>query len=46
MRPDRIFPALLILMQVGAGAVYFSSGDVRKGIQFIAGAVITAALAF
>ena len=38
-RSQSIFPALLILMNVGASLVAFKAGDWRRGVYWIASAL-------
>ncbi len=42
----KIFPTLLIILQTAASAVCFAHGDVRKGIYWIAAAVVNGAVTF
>ena len=41
-----ILAKLMILLNVGAGIGYFVHGDIRRGIYWIAAAVITGAVTF
>lgn len=41
MRIAWIFPGLLIVLSIGASAVYFRQGDWRRGVYFAAAAVLT-----
>lgn len=36
-----LFPFLLIVLDFGASAVYFFSGDTRRGIYWVAAATLT-----
>jgi hypothetical protein len=38
------FPAILLVLQLAASAVYFSGGDWRRGVYWFAAAVITVAV--
>lgn len=38
----RTFPVILIILDVCAAAVYFQFGDHRRGIYWVAAAVLTA----
>jgi hypothetical protein len=40
MRTELIFPALLIIMQVGASVIYMIKGDIRMAVYFGAAAVL------
>ena len=40
MKTELIFPALLILMQVGASVIYMIKGDIRMAVYFGAAAVL------
>jgi hypothetical protein len=46
MIDPRIFPTLLIVLDVCAAAVWFSHGDFRKVIYWTAAAVLTAAVTY
>lgn len=46
MTRAQVFPAVLIALQVGAGAVYALDGDARRAIYWLAAAVINAAVTF
>lgn len=41
-----IFPALLLLFNLGSAAVSFASGDWRRGVYWLASGVCIAAVAF
>ena len=41
-----IFPMALILLDIGAAAVYASCGDMRKAIYWIAAAVLNITVTF
>ena len=38
---EKIFPTVLIILDIGASMVYWSKGDWRKGVYWIAAAVLT-----
>jgi len=42
----KIFPTLLILLDLGASGVYAASGDWRRAIYWLAAAVLTATVTF
>jgi hypothetical protein len=42
----RALPFLMILLSIGAAAVYGASGDLRRTIYWIAAATITVAVTF
>jgi hypothetical protein len=42
----RLFPSLLILLDVCAGVVYACHGDVRRTIYWLAAAVLTATVTY
>ena len=42
----RLFPALLILLDIGAAAVWMAHGDWRKAIYWGAAAILTATVTF
>jgi hypothetical protein len=37
----KLFPVILIILDFGAAIVYFTSGDIRRGIYWLAAAVLT-----
>ena len=41
-----MFPALLIVLDMGAAAIYALDGDVRRAIYWLAAAILTAAVTF
>jgi hypothetical protein len=43
---EKIAPMLLIVLSLVSSAVYFTQGDIRRTIYWIAGAVITASVTF
>ena len=42
----KVFPATLILLDLGASVVYAVSGDWRRAIYWLAAAVLTAMVTF
>lgn len=46
MKPQHIFPALLIVLDVGAAIMYATAGDVRKTVYWIAAAVLNIVVTF
>lgn len=44
--PVKIFPTILILLDIAAAAVYFLSTDIRKGIYWMAAAILTIVVTF
>lgn len=43
---EKIFPALLIILDFGAAVVYGTQGDIRKTVYWIAAAVLNIAVTF
>lgn len=41
-----VFPALLIVLDVGAAVVYALDGDIRRAIYWLAAAVLTVVVTF
>ena len=42
----RLFPVILILLQIAAGIMYIPSGDFRMVVYWIAAAVLNCAVTF
>lgn len=42
----KIFPTILIILDIGASAVYVCNGDIKRCIYWIAAAVLTACVTF
>lgn len=42
----KVFPCVLILLDLGAGIVYLAGGDVRRFIYWTAAATLTATVTF
>lgn len=42
----KIFPILLIVLDVGASIVYFINNDIRHGVYWLSAAVLTASVTF
>lgn len=43
---ERIFPCIIILLNVLSSIVYFTKGDIRLTMYFFAAAVLNAAVTF
>lgn len=43
---EKVFPVLLILLDIGAAATYAASFDWRRSIYWVAAAVLTACVTF
>lgn len=41
-----VFPLILITLNLASSATYFVAGDVRRGIYWLAAAVLTATVTF
>lgn len=46
MRSVHVFPAVLMLLDVGAAAVYGFDGDTRRCVYWLAAAVLTFVVTF
>ena len=46
IRPEQIFPLILILLSLAAGIVYLVRGDMRRGIYWLAGATLNFVVTF
>lgn len=46
IKPEYIFPLLLILLDVGAAIIYALQKDYKKAVYWIAAAVLNAAVTF
>lgn len=46
MNKAQIFPAVLILLDLGASVMCFGCGDWKRGIYWIAAAVLTTTVTF
>jgi len=46
MTKQQIFPTILIALDILASIPYFANGDIKKGIYWIAAAVLTATVTF
>jgi hypothetical protein len=44
--PQKIFPSLLIVLDVAAAVVYFYYGDYRRTIYWLAAATLTACVTY
>lgn len=38
---EKIFPTILIILDVGASIVYFSQGDIKRGVYWLAAMTLT-----
>jgi len=43
---SRIFPTILIVLDIAAGVIYFCNNDIRRSIYWIAAAVLTATVTY
>lgn len=46
MKNQYIFPAVLIVLDVGAAIMYATAGDIRKTVYWIAAAVLNITVTF
>lgn len=46
MPEQKILPALMIVISLGASIVYFYAGDVRRGLYWLFAAGLTASVTF
>ena len=46
MKIDKLFPAALIVLNIGAAVVCVFTGDWKKGVYWLAAAVLNAAVTF
>jgi len=46
MDKTQYLPVILICINIAAAIVYFSSGDMRKGIYWLSASVLTASVTF
>ena len=46
MKPQYIFPLILIALDIGAAIIYFCNHDFKKGIYWIAAAVLNVVVTF
>jgi hypothetical protein len=42
----KLFPAILIILDIGAAIVYFIAGDMRRGIYWTAAAILTMSITY
>lgn len=42
----KVFPTIMIVLMLGAAVVYLMHGDIRKGVYWIAGAVINISVTY
>ena len=43
---EKLFPTILIVLDIAASAVYISKGDVRKTIYWLAAAILTSVVTY
>ena len=43
---EKIFPLVLIIIDIVAGAIYFCQGDVKRAIYWVAAATLTYTVTF
>jgi len=43
---EQLFPTLLIVLDIGAAGVYFWQGDYKRGIYWLAAAVLTTCVTY
>jgi len=46
MKSTQIFPTILIILDIAAAIVWFYNGDMRRGIYWIAAAVLTSTVTY
>lgn len=46
LKPEQYFPAVLILLMVGAAVVYAAQGDGRKALYWAAATVLNLSITF
>jgi len=46
IKPEHIFPLLLILIDIVAAIMYFVKGDTKRGVYWIAAAVLNYTVTF
>lgn len=46
IRPEHVFPIIMIIIDVGAAIVYAKGGDVKKAVYWIAAAVLNICVTF
>lgn len=46
IKPEYIFPLLLILLDVGAAAIYAAQKDYKKAVYWLAAAVLNVTVTF
>jgi hypothetical protein len=42
----KLFPTVLIILDVGAAIVYFAHGDIKRAVYWIAAAVLTTTVTY
>lgn len=46
MKPEQIFPTIIILLNLGSFVMYAWAGDVRKATYWLAAAFLTASVTY
>ncbi len=46
MTKQQIFPSILMVLDVAAGLVWYSQGNIRKAVYWMCAAVLTATVTF
>lgn len=46
MKTEILFPTMLMAIDILAGIIWFSQGDFRKGIYWLAAAILTASVTY
>jgi hypothetical protein len=46
MKPEHIFPLLLILLDIGAAVIYATQKDIRMVVYWLAAAILNVAVTF
>lgn len=46
IKPEQIFPTIMIVLSVGASIMYFIKGDIRHGIYWAAATILTSAVTY
>jgi len=43
---NKLFPVMLIILDFGASAVYFLTGDIKKGVYWMSAGILTITVTF
>lgn len=46
IKPNQIFPLVMIILQVIAGVIYLLTGDIKKAVYWFAAAVLNVVVTF